>query len=166
MYVVRRSIEIDAGHRVPHHGSGCRHLHGHRWKIVACVAADHLVPSGDDPAAGMVVDFGVIKQLLMTHIHDRYDHRLILWSNDPLLVREAGDPLPPLDLYLHEKGLFDSIIVVPVIPTAEELAQYWAELLGRPFRERLPRQAYLTAIEVWETPNSCATYWVPPPGGV
>ncbi|KKK80794.1 hypothetical protein LCGC14_2819940, partial [marine sediment metagenome] len=65
-------------------------------------------------------------------------------------------------------GLFDSIIVVPVIPTAEGLAQYWAELLKRPFADAYPVKlhAYLTAIEVWETPNSCATYWVPPPGGV
>ena len=31
--LITRRLEFDAGHRIPHHASQCRHLHGHRYAI-------------------------------------------------------------------------------------------------------------------------------------
>lgn len=95
----------------------------------------------------MVLDFGEIKNGLTKVVHDPYDHRLLLWEDDELVGK-----LP------HSFG----VVVVPVIPTAEELARlfynevqaYLLECCG-PFAEQL---AWLSKIEVWETPTSLATY--------
>lgn len=162
MFTISRQIEIDAGHRVPYHNSQCRHLHGHRWKIVAHVASPELVaPDPKRPDSGMVVDFGVIKQVLIREIHDRFDHRLILWAEDPLLSGHRGSVY--LDHYLAMFGMEDSIRVVPVIPTSEGLAKYWAELVEPALRGAHFR---LVQLDVWETPNSLATYHLPEEEGV
>lgn len=154
MFTVRRQIEIDAGHRVPYHDSQCRFLHGHRWKIVAHVSAfDLVLPSSDRPDSGMVVDYGTIKQVLMEHIHSRFDHRMMLWEKDDLITEHLLLPTESLPGKARLGGL--GVITMPCIPTSEELARYWANLIvphlsGDEFR--------LLALEVWETPNSVATY--------
>ena len=108
-----RQIEIEAGTRVPHHNSQCRNLHGHRWKIVGHVESPELVaPDTKRPDSGMVVDFGVIKQALMEQIHNRFDHRLILWGQAALVT--------DIRFYrtLMNVGLVDSIVAVPCMPHA------------------------------------------------
>jgi len=158
MFTIARKIEIDAGHRVPYHTSKCRHLHGHRWQIVAHVESPELVaPDPKRPDSGMVVDFGVIKQVLMDQIHDRFDHRLILWEEDTLVTN--------IEFYrtLVEVDIGDSIVTVPVIPTAESLARYWAELVSPILQSE---HFHLTQLDVWETPNSLATYHLPEDVGV
>ncbi len=159
MFTIGRKIEIDAGHRVPYHGSQCRFLHGHRWKIVAHVRAYNLVEASPErPDSGMVVDFGVIKQVLMEEIHAKYDHRLILWEQDPLLQE---DPLIKVACgygfaaALKEAGILESIRTVPCIPTAEGLAEHWASLIEAPLQGAHFR---LSALEVWETPNSVVVW--------
>jgi len=156
MFTISRKIEIDAGHRVPYHHSKCRYLHGHRWTIVAHVAGEALVAA--DPArsdSGMILDFGVIKRVLMELIHDRFDHRMMLWSGDPLLSGPKPRQYPYLDRFLGEFGLGDCIRIVPCIPTAEGLAEYWAGLLKDPLSAE---RFQLVALEVRETPNSTVVY--------
>lgn len=156
MFTISRQIEIDAGHRVPYHDSQCRHLHGHRWKIVAHVASPELVaPDPKRPDSGMVVDFGVIKQVLMREIHDHFDHRLILWKEDPLLKPSRFHPFQEA---LKLANISDSIRVVPVIPTSEGLAEYWAGLVQQSPALRDDAHFRLVQLDVWETPNSLATY--------
>ena len=155
MFTIARHIEIDAGHRVPYHDSLCRHLHGHRWKIVAHVEAPELVaPDPKRADSGMVVDFGVIKRVLMDKIHNRFDHRLILWEQDALVT--------DIRFYrtLMNVGIGESIVTVPVIPTSEGLAKYWAELVAP---ELVGGAMRLAQLNVWETPNCVATYQLPRP---
>ncbi|KKN68906.1 hypothetical protein LCGC14_0446920 [marine sediment metagenome] len=165
MYVVRRTIEIDAGHRVPFHDSRCRHLHGHRYKIIASVSALSLVsPSTNAPDSGMIIDFGAIKRVMMEHIHAKFDHCFMLWELDPLVM--ARHPEDRLVSYLDRRValLGNSIVPVPCIPTAEELAKYWAGLIAGPLHTALNttiKGARLTSVEVWETPNCTATYLIP-----
>ena len=178
MFTVSRSIEIDAGHRVPFHASKCRHLHGHRWKVIAIAEAEETVDSATGAAdSGMVVDFGVLKQVLMEEINDVFDHRFMVWQDDPLaeiLIRATEEDTQPAEFLVSEGGpgemgrcrkdLRDSIVIVPVIPTAEELARYWAGLVAPRLRELSGDQVSLKRLDVWETPNSCASYelaWEP-----
>ena len=60
---ITRRLEFDAGHRIPHHESQCRHLHGHRYAIEVTVSGDVIVDDRD-PEQGMVADFGEIKALV------------------------------------------------------------------------------------------------------
>ena len=56
-YQITRGISIDAGHRVPHHHSKCRNIHGHRYEIQA-VCRGPLQNSGSQQ--GMVLDFAFL----------------------------------------------------------------------------------------------------------
>jgi len=148
MFTIAKQIEIDMGHRLPFHAGGCRFLHGHRWKIEVEVSAPVLqAPEPSQSNSGMVLDFSIIKAALMDAIHTRFDHRLVLWENDPLadtgILKEA----------LVHAGILEGLVVVPVIPTSEGLAEYWAGLLV----DRLAPFS-ITALRVWETPTSVATW--------
>jgi 6-pyruvoyltetrahydropterin/6-carboxytetrahydropterin synthase len=146
MYSVKKWIELDAGHRVPFHDSKCHNVHGHRYRVTAEVAAELLVPPESQRSdAGMVVDFGVIKKVLVEEVHDPYDHQLMLWVKDPLIAVIGQHPLIPF-------------VAIPCIPTAEELAAFWAGKVGARLRE-LDSRLQLVSLEVRETPTSTATFF-------
>lgn len=166
MFEIQRQIELDAGHRVPYHASKCKHLHGHRFKVIAHVQADDTVRADPRRAdSGMITDFGVIKQVLMEEIHDKFDHRFMLWEHDPILkdlVFVEEDYSPQLSTFARTRFAKEfGIITVPCIPTAEELARYWGYLVEPRLHGSLDNGSYwFSALEVWETPNSMALYTV------
>ena len=140
-FLISREIGIDAGHRVPTHGSKCANTHGHRYKIVATCSG----PLADDgEQAGMVLDFGFLKDEMMKVIDAVYDHALIAWASDPLLP--------------HLRQCCGKLVIVPYIPTAENLARLWFDELAPLVVERSDRVARLACIDVWETPNCIARY--------
>jgi 6-pyruvoyltetrahydropterin/6-carboxytetrahydropterin synthase len=153
MFTVERQIEIDAGHRVPYHHSKCRFLHGHRWKIAAEVVSNLTVrPDPIRSDSGMVMDFGRIKEILIAEVHEKFDHKLILWDQDPLLEGSV----PHLCTALDDVGIIEGLVQIPVIPTSECLAEYWAIRIAA----KLDRRNYwLRALKVWETPNCVATFY-------
>jgi len=60
---ITRRLEFDAGHRIPHHGGQCKHLHGHRYVIEVTLRGAVQEKHGDADE-GMVLDFGDIKKSL------------------------------------------------------------------------------------------------------
>ena len=60
--LITREIGIDMAHRVTHHGSKCKNIHGHRYTIHAMVKGP-LFESGEQQ--GMVLDFGFLKEEMM-----------------------------------------------------------------------------------------------------
>lgn len=109
---VERFVEFDTGHRVSRHESKCKHLHGHRYRLTVSVSGP--IKQDDSPENGMVIDFGRVKEALMV-IHDQYDHRFLIGQDDPLLSEMQ-----------HLPGL----VVLPVQPTAENLAELAFYLLS------------------------------------
>ena len=109
----------------------CSHLHGHSARVEITMAASKLNPKG------MVVDFFDIKRTIGEWI-DRYlDHKMILWSKDPLakLLKKAGEP----------------VVLVEENPTAEMLAR-WI------FREARRMKLPVSKVTLWENQDSCAVY--------
>lgn len=146
-----KSIEFDAGHRVPYHASKCRNPHGHRYRVTAVVEGPIRDASGG-AAAGMVVDFGCIKDILTDHVHDVFDHGFLVWESDRLLqaLLAAGSRADEDNV-----GVGWNVIVLPCIPTAEELARWiWNDTVDYFCAEGVR----LVEIEVRETPTSIATY--------
>lgn len=163
-HVIEKCIEIDAGHRVPYHKSKCRNLHGHRYRIVAVCAIDSLPP--DIPGsseAGMVIDFGDLKAAMEEVFDAGYDHKLILWENDPLLKIQDMMLVSVFETALQELGISSGLVIVPCIPTAENLAKHWYGLLSQALQGS-GFQGRLTELKVWETPTSLAVYMPDPPG--
>lgn len=111
MITVTRYHDISCGHRVVGHESKCRFLHGHNYRIHFTARATQL------DALGRVVDFGVIKSKLCEWLEQAWDHKLLLWRQDPLAQRRLPDSTA-LDV------LLDSIVFVPFNPTAENMADY------------------------------------------
>jgi 6-pyruvoyltetrahydropterin/6-carboxytetrahydropterin synthase len=105
-----REHEICAGHRVVGHESKCAHLHGHGYVIEFHCEARSL------DQVGRIIDFSAIKQRLCMWLEDNWDHRMLLWCEDPLLPGlEALDP---------------SVQRVPFNPTAENMAKYLLTVIG------------------------------------
>jgi 6-pyruvoyltetrahydropterin/6-carboxytetrahydropterin synthase len=86
---------------------------------------------------GMVVDFFDIKRTIGEWIDCYLDHKMILWSKDPLakLLKKAGEP----------------VVLVEENPTAELLAR-WI------FREALRMKLPVSKVTLWENQDSCAVY--------
>lgn len=132
---VQRWVEFDAGHRVQTHDGKCRRPHGHRYRVtVSC--------EGPVPGSGMVIDFGILAQLLQEHVHDVYDHKFIV-ADDDRVMAEAIIFVDP-----------DALVVVPAPPTAENLAKWAAEALT----PLLPDGLTLRRVDVQETLKSVASW--------
>ena len=104
--------DISCGHRLCGHEGPCANLHGHNYRFhFVCQASDGGVDS-----LGRVVDFCVIKDSLCAWLDTHWDHRLLLWADDPLLPALAAiDP---------------SVIPVPCNPTAENMARHLGEVVA------------------------------------
>lgn len=166
MYTCTRIIGIDAGHRIPTHGSKCKHLHGHRYSIEATCQAKELIEEGTQ--SGMVLDFGFLKDEMMRVIHDPCDHTMMLWIEDPLLAIlsfNGTTSLEDLQRFVERKSWHlisqkqvGVLFVMAEIPTAEILAKLWFNNLAPEVTNRSGGKAELVSLKVWETPNCTAVY--------
>lgn len=102
MITANRYHDISCGHRVVGHEGKCRHLHGHNYRVHFVCAADGL------DSVGRVIDFSVIKAKLCMWLEDEWDHKMLLWREDPML--------PEL------RQLDPTVVELPFNPTAENLA--------------------------------------------
>lgn len=172
-YLSTREIGIDVAHRVPTHGSKCQRLHGHRYKIEAVIQGS-LASSGEQ--TGMTLDFGFIKEGMMTLIDAYFDHATTLHVSDPLaaLLLNGGDYHPVDDivddpkgtiLLMEDSGEFSGLptklCLLTVIPTAENLAALWYYRLRNFVTCRSDGRAVLSQVIVWETPNCKSAYPAP-----
>jgi len=133
---ITRTHEIAAGHRVCGHEGKCAHLHGHAYIFHLTCEADHL------DVLGRVIDFSVIKARVCQWLEDEWDHRMLLWEQDPILpaVREI-DP---------------TVVALPRNPTAENLAEYLVETVGP--KVLADTGVRLVEVTVQETGKCSATY--------
>ena len=160
-----REIGIDAGHRVMHHHSKCRSLHGHRYTVQATIRGPLI---GDGSSEGMVMDFGFLKDIMMEEIDAPCDHGTIICVNDIIMMQAlisdehldgVSDVVRGTGLgvngYVHQ-GPLGKVYVVRFIPTAENLARHWFERIQAAMPP--PNTTRLHRVRVWETPNCFADY--------
>ncbi len=142
--LITKEIEIDMGHRVPNHKSKCANLHGHRYRIEIGVDDKVIIDSGASNE-GMVIDFGDLKQTMIEQLDAQFDHGFILYDGDQFA-----------DQFALWKGEFkQKITFVPFIPTAENLAKYWYEIMEESLQKL---NIQIKHVKVWETPTSTAIY--------
>jgi 6-pyruvoyltetrahydropterin/6-carboxytetrahydropterin synthase len=151
-YEVERYHDFSAGHRVCGHESKCAMLHGHNYRVyfvcapegsvfTAFATGDELVGALD--TVGRVIDFGEIKTRLCGWLETMWDHRFLLWEEDPL-----GDILAAADP--------DGVVFVPFNPTAENMARYLVDVVGP--MELEGTGVRLVSCRVEETRKCSATY--------
>lgn len=103
--IAKRFHDISVGHTVFGHESKCAHLHGHNYRVHFSLEAKQGLDT-----VGRVLDFSVIKQLFCEWLEKEWDHRFLVFGQDP---RAA-------DLYILDA----TVVVVPFNPTAENMATY------------------------------------------
>lgn len=117
-----RYHDFCAGHRVYGHENKCAHLHGHNYRVHFHCRAAKL------DSIGRVLDFSIIKVRLCMWVEKFWDHRFLMFCDDPLL-----GPMRTLD---------QTVVSVPFNPTAENMAHYLLQEIG-------PRQLSGTSVELF-----------------
>lgn len=141
MQLATRLHDFSAGHRVVGHENKCRLLHGHNYRVTFHCTADDL------DSVGRVLDFASIKDRLCQWLEDNWDHRMLIWKDDPLLRM--------LQIVSN-----DSVVVLPFNPTAENMAQYLVSDVGP--CQLAGTGVILTGCEVEETRKCSASFWKEP----
>lgn len=182
MHKIVKEFQCDYGHRVWNQkldkdlAGGdyckCKHLHGHRM-----VVGVELVDKSKDPGyIGMVTDFNHLnwfKQFLDEVI----DHKFLLDVDDPfccvwsklmddkdiklywkkeylpdynIFVFRNYEPIP--DGFLEFQYVIDSFVILPFVPTSENLAKWFHQIISEKMDIECSR------VYVKETPSSLAEY--------
>lgn len=139
MYQLTTEHSFDSAHFLAGYDGKCGNLHGHRWRVLLTVQSETL--REDRQQKGMCVDFAELKKDLRTEL-DALDHVLII---------EQGSLRESTMKALQEEKF--QVVEMPFRPTAENFARYFYELFtlkGYP----------LAKVEVYETPNNSAVYFV------
>ncbi len=137
MYQLTTEHSFDSAHFLAGYAGKCANLHGHRWRVLLTVESEEL--QTDQQHAGMCVDFAELKEDLH-HLLDSMDHILII---------EEDSILPETRRALEAEGF--PFLELPFRPTAENFAKYFFDY----FRAK---QYQVSQVQVYETPNNCATY--------
>lgn len=141
MYKLKTQIDFECAHRlfgVATYSEECRNnLHGHSYKVTVIIGRKEL------NAAGMVIDFKLLKKILNEVITDKYDHACIIRSNDPLAA----------PIYDNCK----KVIIVEDSPTAEWMAKtYFTEIQRSLNNEDIDIKVLSVAVQ--ETEHNIAIY--------
>ncbi|TXH41853.1 MAG: 6-carboxytetrahydropterin synthase [Desulfurellales bacterium] len=136
MITAQRYHDISCGHRVFGHESKCAHLHGHNYRV-------HFTIAGDLDDVGRVLDFSAIKERLCMWLESEWDHKFLIWEEDPWQQQLA---------ILDPKG----VVWVPFNPTAENMAEYLVNVVA-PLR-LAGTGTKLLSCTIEETRKCSATY--------
>ena len=125
-------------------------MHGHRYRWEAELEGD-VVTLGGVSEEGMLMDFSDVSAILNEYIHDVVDHAFIVYERD----KEAL-------VALSHMGDEHRTLIVPFIPTAENLAKWAFEKVEPHISSTYGNSLKLHAFHVRETPKSWAS-WYPEP---
>ena len=123
-------------------------MHGHRYRFEAEIEGDIVQESGVSEE-GMLMDFSDVSAILMTYVHDVVDHAFVVYEGD-VEARKACKVM----------GENHRTVVVPFIPTAENLARWAFEQVEPHIISVYGNRLKLIAMHVRETPKSIAS-WIP-----
>lgn len=134
-----RYHDFSYGHRVYGHENKCSHLHGHNSRV-------HFYIEGNQDSVGRVLDFSVIKVILCQWLEDNWDHKFLVFDQDPW-----ADTLLELDNM--------GVVKVPFNPTAENMALYLLEVVAPSKLKSFGLTC--SKVEVEETRKCKATAYLP-----
>lgn len=104
---ITRRFSFEMAHALEGYDGACSRVHGHSYQLEVTLRGR---PATEGPKAGMVMDFGLLKELVDERIVSRFDHQL--------LERGQGVDFQPTceNLVAHFATL-----LVPALPAGVEL---------------------------------------------
>lgn len=136
-------LEFDSGHRIPHHKSQCRNLHGHRYVLEITLSGD-IIKQENASENGMVMDFSDVKSIAKEFVVNVWDHAFLVYQHDTEVLNFLNS-LPD-----HKT------VVFPTVPTAENMAQEAFRILKSRYHDTYGNHLKLEKVRLYETPNSWA----------
>lgn len=143
MLTITKRLEFDAGHRIPDHGSQCRNLHGHRYALEITLEGEPINNPGTSNH-GMLMDFSDIKKIAKEYLVDLWDHAFLVYEGDKM-IRDLLEAIPN-----HKT------VILPCVPTAENLAALAFQTLDHLYKQRFQAHLSLSRIRLYETPTCWA----------
>jgi len=122
-------------------------MHGHRYRWEAELEGNVVTESGVSEE-GMLMDFSDVSDILNEQIHDIVDHAFIVYEDDHEVVAA-----------LSRMGDEHRTLVVPFVPTAENLAKWAYEQVEPHIDSSYGNSLRLRAFHVRETPKSWASWY-------
>lgn len=132
-----RRFTFCAGHRLLDHKGRCRFPHGHNYTV-------WVVVEGTADEQGMVIDFGVLKQLVGTWIDRHWDHAFLVNPNDREM-RDAIDHVSDVKVFIMPEEHPN--------PTAENIAKVLFDVSEGLLQEH---DVQVKQVHVAETENGLA----------
>lgn len=112
MILASRYHDFSAGHKVTGHENKCAHLHGHNYRVHFSLRSNMVTDE-----LGRVVDFSVIKSILCQWLENNWDHRFLMFDQDPKISELSN--LFPGDIVSCEWN-----------PTAENMAKHLIQVVA------------------------------------
>lgn len=137
---ITKEFQFEMAHALLGYDGPCKNIHGHSYKLDVTVKGE-VKEDTSDSDEGMVVDFGVIKDIVKELIVDEYDHSLVL--NEKMKIDAT------------QFEFMNKLIIVPFQPTCEKLLIHYSELII----SRLPSHIQLHSLLLRETPTSYAEWF-------
>ena len=183
MFSIAKEFDFCYGHRVftqeldtelsCNMSCKCRHLHGHHGIIIVLLEGEEV------DHRGMVIDFNELTWF-KKWVDDVLDHKMILSLDDPILpisypLLQHNDLVfnlagPKYDLYpegyftinpeyykdlsLPEKELYEGLVLVPFVPTSENLSKWLWEIVNN----KIGHLCKVSRVQFFETPKSQSNY--------
>lgn len=161
MTTIHKDFSFVYGHRlwnqqVPPYP--CRHLHGHSGKLRFTLEASRW-------ENGMIFDFTALKPFKKI-LDDSFDHRFFMDIDDPLLLdwfQHYGLGLDDLHDWngfytvKSELEFFNSLVIVPFVPTSEELSKFFFCKINQ-WLSGITDRVTCCSCTLLETESSGATY--------
>ena len=121
-------------------------MHGHRYRWEAELEGEVVIERGVSDE-GMLMDFSDVSRILEENIHDVVDHAFVVYEGD----EDARGALSIM-------GEGHRTLVVPFVPTAENLARWAFEQVEPHIKSSYGNTLRLRAFHVRETPKSWASW--------
>jgi len=138
---ITKEFKFEMAHALMNYNGPCRNIHGHSYYLyVTLIGEPHPEPGSSE--AGMVMDFGQLKNIIRTAIIEDLDHALLL--ND-------RTPASEIDALKN----FNKVVLVPFQPTCENLLVDFAARV----KPLLPSHVKLFSMKLCETVTSFAEWY-------
>jgi 6-pyruvoyltetrahydropterin/6-carboxytetrahydropterin synthase len=138
---ITKEFKFEMAHALLDYNGPCKNIHGHSYYLYVTLIGEVAEKPGASEN-GMVMDFGILKEIVKTSIVDQLDHALVLNSATPKEVRE------------RLKG-FDNVVLLPYQPTCENLLLDFSKRI----KAKLPLNIKLHSLRLNETVTSYAEWF-------
>ena len=137
---ISKEFDFEMAHALDGYDGPCKHVHGHSYGLIVTVIGE---PQKEGAKKGMVMDYGDLKRIVKHAIIDRWDHALLISS-------DQKEEIPK-----NSKALFAKVEYVDYQPTSENML---VDIVDK-IQDKLPEEIKLYSVFLRETARSWAEWY-------